>query len=180
MQKYLKWTIKNLEAIIGTVALTLMILLTCINICLRYFFNASSIALSEYSTLCMTWAVFLGAAEAYKRNQHFGMDFLSNHLPKKYRMILRQIIMIVLTVLFAYLTYHSTVFAVTTTKRTAAIQLPYFWVDIPAAIGFLSMTVYSLIYLYQSFFEKGKFAMRYAGTDSLADIDFDEEPEETK
>ena len=122
----------------------------------------------------MTWAVFLGAAEAYKRNLHFGMDFLTNHLPKKYRMIQRQFLLLVLAVLFAILTYHSTEFAFNTTKRTAAIQIPYFWIDLPAALCFFSMTCYSVIYLYQSIFKKDAFFMRYEEADALIDIEYNE------
>ena len=172
--KVIKPILKNLEGIVATIALTIMIILTCTNIGLRYFFNASNVALSEYSVMCMTWAVFLGTAEAYKRNLHFGMDFLTNHLPKKYRMIQRQILILLLTVLFAVLTYHSAKFAFNTTKRTAAIQISYFWIDLPAALCFFSMTCYSILDLYQSVFRKELFYKRYEDTDALIDIGFEE------
>lgn len=167
--KKILWIIRNIEALIGMTALSLMILLCCTNVVLRFIFNASQVAISEYTAICMTWAVFLGAAEAYKRNQHFGMEFVLNKLPVKWRMRLRQLLTLVLLGLFAFLTYHSFAIALSTSKLTSALMISYFWIDLPAALGFLSMAVHAGIHLVHSFVKPEAFAQRYASSDGLTD-----------
>lgn len=175
MKSKLKWIVLNIEELVSGIALALMITTICVNVTLRYVFNNSQIFLSEFSLLCMSWATFIGVAAAFKRNQHFGMDFLSNHLPIKYRMILRLIIMFVLMVLFIFLSYIAWRFSLTTTKHTAVAEIPYRWIDMAAALGFTSMSVYSIIYFVQGIFKPEKFALRYASSDSLSESIKDEE-----
>lgn len=173
MKKLITSVIGNLEELVAGTALALMITVVCVNVFLRYVFNNSQIFLSEFSLLCMSWATFLGMAAAYKRNMHFGMDFLSNHLSQKNRMRLRAFITLVLLVLFAFLAYVAWDFALTTTKYTPVAEIPYTWIDMAPALGFTSMTIYSVIYLIQYFVAPKKYLARYADKDSMIDSEPD-------
>jgi len=168
MKEKATWFIKNLEEIVAAFAIGLMTTFCCVNVILRVF-SMSQIILSELTQVCMTWATFIGMAAAYKRNQHFGMDFLPNHLPKNLRMVLRAAITLLLLVLFVFLAVVAWEFSLTATKHTAVAEIPYTYINMAAAFGFTSMAIYSAIYLGQFFFAKEKFAARYASADEMAD-----------
>lgn len=166
------WFIQNLEEIVASVAVALMAIFCCTNVILRIF-SMSQIILSELTQVCMTWATFIGMAAAYKRNQHFGMDFVTNHLPKKWRMVLRAAIVLLLLVLCAFLTVVAWDFTLKATKMTPVAEIPYRYINMAAALGFTSMSVHSVIYLVQFLFCKEKFVQRYANSDEMADMPTD-------
>lgn len=54
--------------------------LVFIQVCMRYFFNASFLWGEELSLFAFIWCVFIGAAIAVRRRAHFAFDFLANLL----------------------------------------------------------------------------------------------------
>ena len=162
------WFIGNIEEVVAATFVGLMAVLCCTNVILRIF-SMSQIILSELTQVCMTWATFIGMAAAYKRNQHFGMDFVTNHLPKKWRMVLRALIIVLLLALFIFLSIVAWDFTLKATKHTPVAEIPYTDINMAAALGFTSMSVHSVIYLVQFLFFKDAFAKRYASADEMAD-----------
>lgn len=160
MKKILPF-IKNFEELIASICLAIMTSVSFINVILRYFFHSPLIWGDEFAMLMMTWAVFLGISAAFKRNIHLGMEFFVNKLSKNKRLILEGILMIICFILFAFLAIVSLVLILKTMKKSQIIGIPYGYIYCAPLIGFTSMTVYSLIYLYRFFFLRDKFALRY-------------------
>ncbi|WP_319560602.1 TRAP transporter small permease [Marispirochaeta sp.] len=137
---------RNLEEIIAGAALTITILSIVFNVIVRYFFNWSFNWAEEIAPIGFSWVVFVGAAACYKRNMHIGVDVFVSIIPEKSRRILEVLMAFALPVLFGYLTYLSLIFSFSAwNKPTAVLLIPYTWVDIPAAIGFGLMFIYSLM-----------------------------------
>lgn len=160
--KRIVWLLKNLEEIISSVALAGMVLTTTYNVILRYIFKNSQAWATELSILFLIWATFIGAAVCWKKNMHYGMDFVADHFSEKLRFQLHRGITLMCTLLFAFLFVIGLQFTLTATKTTAFFRLSYKFLDISAVLGFASMTIYSVIYFIQSIVHPDQFSRRYA------------------
>ena len=153
--------IRNIEEIIATTAVVLMLVICYCNVFARYVLR-SAISWSDEVCVCLlAWTTFVGAAAAYKRNLHYGMDFLMDHLPAGGKRTLRIIINLFIVVSCAFLAWHSLQFTMKAVKVMPFSRLSYKWIDASAVVGFVSMTIYSTIYLIQAFAWPEKFDARY-------------------
>lgn len=168
------WLVRNIEEIIGSACLACMGLVTAYNVVCRYAFNSAKSWAEELAVICLTWAVFMGSAAAYKRNLHAGMDFFVARLPKKAQHWLRTAVMVLLTAFFVYITVIGWQFTTTITKTTTYFRISYFYLDIAVVLCFFSMTVYSLVYLFQAVFQPEKYDRRYQA------LDDENEPDATR
>lgn len=57
------------------------ILLVIVNVITRKLFNYIIIWSEEIATSCFVYSVFIGAAYAYRKHQHVGVDLLVERLP---------------------------------------------------------------------------------------------------
>lgn len=76
----------RLEALIkglAGVCLGLVFILVTAQVASRFIFNFSFATASELSIFAMIWSVFLGAAVAFRHNQHIAMDFVRNLAPDR-------------------------------------------------------------------------------------------------
>ena len=89
------------------------------------------------------------------------MDFLVEHLPVKAQYALKIVIQILLTIVFAYLTYLSVVYTVNARKLMNMSRIPYKCIDLSAVLGFGSMTIYSVAFLIEGFFKPKAFKKRF-------------------
>ena len=160
--KKLTWLIANIEEIIAVIATTLMVAVVSVNVIMRYFFNNPMSWASETAVICLIWATFSGAAAAWKKNAHYGMDYLVDHIPEKARQFLRRAIMLLCIVLFIYLGYLSVVFTASVSKVTAFFRLSYRYLDAATVFGFASMAIHSIFYFVQSFTNPDRFEQRFA------------------
>ena len=73
----MKFNIKsNFEEIIASLFFCLTLILVLVNIFMRYFLKTGIPWSEEVATGCFVWTVFIGAAAAFKENQHIGIDIL--------------------------------------------------------------------------------------------------------
>ena len=156
----LLWVIQYWEEIVCAVAIAAMLTVCCAYVLARYLFKYSIIWGQEFCTICLVYVTFVGSAAAYKRNRHFGMDFLTERLPFKLQYGLKMLLNAVLIVLFFYMTYVSTKYTLDSRKTMEISRIPYTYIDLAAVLGFASMSIYSVIYLFQGIFRPEKFKAR--------------------
>jgi len=156
------YAITHMEEIIAASALSCMAFTACINVFTRYIMNNPLTWAEELECICLVFATFVGGAACYKRNLHYGMDFLVDRLPENGKMFLRKTLLLLFIVLFIYLTGLSYKFALSASKTTTFFRIKYKYIDFAAVLGFGSMAFYSLRYFIQSFTDPQKFAARYA------------------
>lgn len=160
MKKKLLFALNHWEEVIAAAALTLMTATAVMNVVTRYVFSHPFTWAEELQCICLTWAAFLSAAVGYKENLHFGLDFIVDRLGGL-KPAIRRVITFVGIFLFAYLCYLSVGFMLSTTKYTIFFRLHYAYIFLAPALGFLSMTVWSVIYFIESFLHPERYDQRY-------------------
>ena len=161
-KELLSKVIKNLEEIVASAAFSLMILTAVYNVITRYVFSSPRTWAEELECICLVWTTFPAAAACYKKNLHYGMDFLVDKLPMNSKLILRRCITFICIFLFAFLFVISFKFMLAATKTTAFFRLNYRYIDLAAVLAFASMSIYSIIYFIESFTNPTSYAQRYA------------------
>lgn len=149
--KKVKWLILHIEEIVAGTALSVMLCAIFLNVILRYFFRAPTKWSDELSMICLAYVTFVGAAAAYKRNLHFGIDIFLDKLPLKGRMLVRQITNLVFVVMFGFITYLGFDLTRNAVKVFNFTRWSYKIMDAALPLGFLSMTIYAAHYFVQSF-----------------------------
>src|SRR5699024_11533524 len=93
-----------------------IILLTFLQVCLRYMFSHSFAWIEEVSRYLFVWIVFLGAAIAFDDDSHIKIDFIENKLPKKIKGIVQYFIVLLNLLAMALLLYSGTLVAMRNRK----------------------------------------------------------------
>jgi len=159
----LLWLVFNAEELIAVTALTLMLVICSWNVVARYCLKNALSWADEICVLMLAWTTFVGSAAAYKRNLHFGMEFVLDRLSDRGKRLMRIGMTVLLAAVCAYLTYLSARFTMSAVKVMPFSRLSYKWIDASAVVGFGSMTIYSVIYTVQAFRAPEKFDARYQG-----------------
>ena len=77
----MKKVLKNLDAYIAGAMMIVTIVLVIVNVITRKLFNYIIVWSEEIATSCFVYSVFIGAAYAYRKHQHVGVDLLVERLP---------------------------------------------------------------------------------------------------
>lgn len=148
--KKFKTILLNFEEIIAGIFLIITTLLVVINVIFRYFLKTGIFWTDEVATGCFVWTVFIGAAAAYKRNQHLGVDFIVDNLPGKPSSIIRTIINILLVIVNGYLSYLSIVYLLNSyTKPTPVLEISSAYISSALTASFVLMTIRAIVFLYK-------------------------------
>ena len=116
------------------------ILLVIVNVITRKLFNYIIIWSEEIATSCFVYSVFIGAAYAYRKHQHVGVDLLVERA-------VHLITSALLVVINGYITVLSVQFIQSSwIKRMPITKLPSSVVSTALVIGFGLMTIYSLVF----------------------------------
>lgn len=114
----------------------------------RNFFNTSFASLEEISRFTFVWLTFIGAAIAFKRKEHMGMDFIVSKLKGKiaiYVEIVQDIFALILFVLFIYYGTELAVLNISVVSLQSGIPMGYVYAIIP--ISGLLMAIHALDHL---------------------------------
>ena len=96
------------------------------------------------------YSVFIGAAYAYRKHQHVGVDLLVERLPAGARRVVHLITNALLVIINGYITVLSVQFIQSSwIKRMPITKLPSSAVSTALVIGFGLMTIYSLVFFRQ-------------------------------
>ena len=148
MNKTVKFIWEHFEEVLAGAFIVVTTVLVLVNVFLRYFMNTGLYWSEEVVTSCFVWSVFLGAASAYKRGTHLGVDILVEKLPAGARNVVRLLVQLVRLFTNAYLLYLSIVFVgLSYIKPTAVLGVSSAWVSSSLIVGFGLMTLYSLMHL---------------------------------
>lgn len=154
-QGFFKKFINDWEMYIASVGFVVMCLAIIINVFSRFVISKSFAWAEEVSYLGFAYTVFFGVCTLYKNQGMIAIDVIVDRLPKLPKRIIYIINFAVLTVGCAVLTYYSYILTVEAWVRpTAALRIPYTFMDLPALIGFFVMCLYSIRFLYWSIIGK--------------------------
>lgn len=121
----------------------------------RFIFNFSFAVASELSIYAMVWAVFLGAAVAFRGNRHISMDFVKKTAPPALARLMDIVIFIGLIIFLGVIIlqgYDLSLRAMRQVSPAAGLPVGYVSMALPIC------SVLALIFLIESFlrqFRKG-------------------------
>lgn len=124
----------------------------------RFIFNFSFATASELSIYAMIWSVFLGAAVAFRGNQHIAMDFVKKLLPDNLSKIMNIIIFICLAIFLSVIAlkgYDLSLRAMRQVSPAAGIPVGYISMAMPVC------SVLALIFLIEDFYNQFKKAQTH-------------------
>ena len=107
MKKF-KLFLKEAEAWLGTIFISITVSLVIINVFVRYFFSDLQFSwLEEIVVGCFTWTVFLGTVASYRKRELIGVEAVMLLLPKTLRKVARIIVDFIVIILLSTMTYLS-------------------------------------------------------------------------
>ena len=122
------------------VLLTAMVIVTFVNVFLRYAGESSFLWGEEVGRHLMIWLAFIGGGLALRNGAHIGVDSLERSLPLRAARVVRAAIALILGVLFVALMVEGIDYAWRTRfQASAALQISMAWVYAGMPIGCLLM-----------------------------------------
>ena len=159
-----KTILKNLDAIITGVTLTICVILVNANLIMRYFANHPIQWCEEIVTSLFVWTVFIGSAYAHRKHAHLGVDIVVNMIHGKAKQVVKVvmqfvelIVLIMLTVISSQYVYHL-IFSNSGKLKivlTELLRLPKWWTGIAVPIGFGLSALYSIYFIGKDVFHIG-------------------------
>lgn len=133
------------------------VLLNCVNIAGRYFFNYSILSGDELQTFGMIIIAFVGAVAVSAENQQLRMDFIAQMAPPWLGRVLLFLECALAMIVCGFVAWHSAQFAgrlFGTGQRSAMAQIPIWIPHVSVALAFAGIAVVSALRLIGTIFEK--------------------------
>lgn len=145
----MKFNIKsNFEEIIASLFFCFTLILVLINIFMRYFLKTGIPWSEEVATGCFVWTVFIGAAAAFKENQHIGIDILVKYLSDDKKHLVKLFVDVLLVIVIAFITVLSIQYIFTSyTKPTPVLGVSSAYISSAIPVGFILMLMRSIQFL---------------------------------
>lgn len=143
-----KRIICNIEEIVASIFLLILLVLTITNISLRFLTGGSLIWIEEVSYGCFAWVIFLGASGAYKRCMHSSIDLVIQLLPKKLQIFMETATYLLLLVTLGSISYYGYVFSMSAiNKMTPVLKIPYTYIDLSVFFGAAFMCIHTCFFI---------------------------------
>ena len=102
----LKKIIGNLDVVVASIALIVLILLTFSGVIMRYVVGKPYTWLEEVQLFCMVWIVFAAGGAAFRTGSHVAIEMVVEMFPEKVQKVIGYLIDVVVFVVIAYLFYN--------------------------------------------------------------------------
>lgn len=141
----------NLDIVVASAILAILIVLTFFGVIWRYIFNAPFTWLEEVQTSCMVWIVFAAAGAAFRSGNHVAIEMIVDMMPEKMQKVMEWIISAVVVIVIGYLFWQSIGFIqvfLKSGRSTSMLKIPYSVVYGIAIISYIDMIIsyfYSII-----------------------------------
>jgi TRAP-type transport system small permease protein len=144
-----------LEEALATIALMIVVLSVTWGVLTRYVTATPASWSGELASIMFAWAVFLGAAAAFRRSGHIAIDSFVQLMPERAAYVLRLLSATITFVTLALVTYLAVRFTISTTDTpTTILRWPQAVIYAAAAVGFGSMTIRHVMASCETLFKK--------------------------
>ena len=144
-----KKLLDNFEEIIASLFLMGTTVLVVANIISRYFLKTGISWSEEVATGFFVWSVFIGAAAAFKKGQHIGIDIIVSKLSGRNRAIANVLIDLVVLIVIGFITVFSVLYVKTSyTKPTPVLGVSSAYISSSIIVGFTFMLIRAFIFLF--------------------------------
>ena len=148
--KKLKEFFQDFELYLGSVFISITILVVIMNVFTRYVLKFTYFWAEEVAVGCFVWTIFLGTAAAYRKKALIGVEAIVVLLPQKVRKFVQFIVYILMTVISGVMCYFGFQYVYSSSKITAALEISYSYINSAIVLSIGLMTFYSIIYTIQS------------------------------
>lgn len=144
-----KKLLDNFEEIIASLFLMGTTVLVVANIISRYFLKTGIFWSEEVATGFFVWSVFIGAAAAFKKGQHIGIDIIVSKLSGRNRAIANVLIDLVVLIVIGFIAVFSVLYVKTSyTKPTPVLGVSSAYISSSIIVGFTFMLIRAFIFLF--------------------------------
>ena len=170
-EKHMRKLLVNLEEIIASFFLAVMIVVLVANVFMRIATSRSIIWMEEIAYLCFAWVVFVGASAAYKRNLHSSIDMVIKLFPphvRRFVAILGMALTLATCLIMVVLSYNFAIHA--WEKYTPYLYIRYTFIDLAVTVGFAFMSVHCLAFI-RNMYRYGDFTKELPLYATMANLD---------
>lgn len=132
----------NLDVLVASVVLALLILLTFLGVVWRRVFGAPFTWLEEIQLACMVWIVFAAAGAAFRYGNHVAIEMIVDLMPEKIQKAFTVFISAVVVAVISYLFIQSIGFIqlfVNSGRTTPMLKIPYAFIYGIAPVSYILM-----------------------------------------
>ena len=136
--------LSNLDIIVASIILVILIALTFLGVVSRRVFNAPFTWLEEVQLACMVWIVYAAGGAAFRTGNHVAIEMLVDLLPKKLQKIMEVLITVVVFFVIGYLIKYSLGFIelfLKSGRSTSILKIPYYLIYGIAPVSYVLMIV---------------------------------------
>lgn len=149
-QKTLCWVLLRIPELVSAAALIFAITLTVVNAFTRYCLHFTIKGSDELICIAFAWMVFPGAAAAFRRRMHYGIDLVVGLFPPRGRAVIELVTQGLIAFILCTLTYLSGVLLANVGEKImTATRISYRVLDSGLFVGFLLMAAYSIVFFVQ-------------------------------
>jgi tripartite ATP-independent transporter DctM subunit len=141
------WSIAALLVLSDAIAAILLaadLIVVCVSVVLRYWFNAPVEWSDDVARGLMVGSSFFGAASALARAENPGVAFFIDRLPPKARAVVDAVGAILVAIVAAYVAFNAIKLGGLTSGQTTGSGLPLELTFYPMGVGALFMTIFAL------------------------------------
>ena len=152
MKTKLKVVFLNLDLVLTSAVLTILVGLTCISVFSRYIFFRPIVWLEEVQLWCMVWLVYLGAGAVYRNGGHIAIEILVESFPKKVQRIIAAAVNVLMVFILLFLMVQGGRLVgqmLNTGRATSYTKVPYALIYSAVPVGCFLMICNMLAALYQ-------------------------------
>lgn len=144
-----KWSfLADLDVIVASIILGILIVLTFAGVIWRYVFRAPFTWLEEVQTSCMVWITFAAAGAAFRTGNHVAIEMVVDLMPKKIQKVVEVIIAVIVVVIIGYLFMQTIPYLqifLESGRSTSMLHIPYIVVYGISLFSYVDMAI-SFIY----------------------------------
>lgn len=132
----------NLDVLVASVVLAILILLTFLGVVWRRAFGAPFTWLEEVQLACMVWIVFAAAGAAFRYGNHVAIEMIVDLMPEKIQKAFTVFISAVVVAVISYLFIQSIGFIqlfVNSGRTTPMLKIPYALIYGIAPVSYILM-----------------------------------------
>ncbi|MCQ4937407.1 MULTISPECIES: TRAP transporter small permease [Anaerotignum] len=132
----------NLDVLVASIVLALLILLTFLGVVWRRVFGAPFTWLEEVQLACMVWIVFAAAGAAFRYGNHVAIEMIVDLMPEKIQKAFTVFISAVVVAVISYLFIQSIGFIqlfVNSGRTTPMLKIPYALIYGIAPVSYILM-----------------------------------------
>ncbi len=140
----LKRVLCNLDIVVASVVLAILIVLTFAGVPFRYVFNKPFTWLEEVQLACMVWIVFAAAGAAFRAGNQVAIEMVVDMLPKKLQKVVEVLISVIVVAVLGYLLYQSFGYLeifIRSGRSTPMLKIPYVIIYGIAPVSYVLMVI---------------------------------------